>query len=656
MTTHNSQYSAETAHPDKQESSPAPTAAGTTASNVSTTGNATTPDASIALNADATPVADVPPRLFGSFVEHLGRCVYGGIYEPSHPTADENGFRQDVLDLVKELGVTCVRYPGGNFVSNYNWEDGIGPRENRPVRRDLAWHCTETNEMGIDDFYRWSQKAGTEIMLAVNMGTRGLKAALDELEYVNGAPGTAWADQRVANGIEEPMDIKMWCIGNEMDGPWQVGHMNLAWHCTETNEMGIDDFYRWSQKAGTEIMLAVNMGTRGLKAALDELEYVNGAPGTAWADQRVANGIEEPMDIKMWCIGNEMDGPWQVGHMSPEEYAGAVDKVAHAMKLAESGLELVACGSSGAYMPTFGTWEKTVLTKAYENLDFVSCHAYYFDRGHKTRAAASMQDFLASSEDMTKFIATVSDAADQAREANNGTKDIALSFDEWGVWYSDKWNEQEDQWKAEAAQGLHHEPWPKSPHLLEDIYTAADAVVEGSLMITLLKHCDRVRSASRAQLVNVIAPIMAEEHGPAWRQTTFYPFAEAALHARGQAYAPAISSPTIHTEAYGDVPAIDAVVTWDEQARTGLLLAVNRDANTPHTLTIDLSGLPGLPGLGTLALGKAQLLHEDDPYRTNTAEAPEAVTPQPLGIAMNATGTCTATLPAISWISVEFHG
>ena len=185
MTTHNSQYSAETTHPDKQESSPVPTAAGTTASNVSTTGNATTPDASIALNADATPVADVPPRLFGSFVEHLGRCVYGGIYEPSHPTADENGFRQDVLDLVKELGVTCVRYPGGNFVSNYNWEDGIGPRENRPVRRDLAWHCTETNEMGIDDFYRWSQKAGTEIMLAVNMGTRGLKAALDELEYVN---------------------------------------------------------------------------------------------------------------------------------------------------------------------------------------------------------------------------------------------------------------------------------------------------------------------------------------------------------------------------------------------------------------------------------------------------------------------------------------
>ena len=511
-------------------------------------------------------ISPIDRRLYGSFIEHLGRAVYTGIYEPAHPLADEQGFRRDVLDLVRKLNVPVVRYPGGNFVSGFRWEDSIGPKEQRPRRLDLAWKTTEPNTFGLHEFVDWAKKANTEVMYAINLGTRDILDA----QYV--------------------------------------------------------------------------------------VEYCNHPSGTAWSDLRVKNGAKDPFNIKLWCLGNEMDGPWQVGHMSPEEYAGAVDKVAHAMKLAESGLELVACGSSGAYMPTFGTWEKTVLTKAYENLDFVSCHAYYFDRGHKTRTAASMQDFLASSEDMTKFIATVSDAADQAREANNGTKDIALSFDEWGVWYSDKWNEQEDQWKAEAAQGLHHEPWPKSPHLLEDIYTAADAVVEGSLMITLLKHCDRVRSASRAQLVNVIAPIMAEEHGPAWRQTTFYPFAEAALHARGQAYAPAISSPTIHTEAYGDVPAIDAVVTWDEQARTGLLLAVNRDANTPHTLTIDLSGLPGLPGLGTLALSKAQLLHEDDPYRTNTAEAPEAVTPQPLDIAMNATGTCTATLPAISWISVEFHG
>lgn len=504
-------------------------------------------------------VADVPTRLFGSFVEHLGRCVYGGIYDPSHPSADAEGFRTDVLDLVRELGVTCVRYPGGNFVSNYNWEDGTGPRAQRPVRRDLAWHSTETNEVGIDDFHRWSQKAGTEIMLAVNMGTRGLHAALEELEYVNGAPGTALADRRVANGIPEPMDIRMWCIGNEMDGPWQVGHMDA------------------------------------------------------------------------------------------ETYATEVERVAHAMKLAESGLELVACGSSSAHMPTFGTWERTVLTKAYEYLDFVSCHAYYYDRGAK-----SFQDFLCSAEDMAGFITTVAVCADEAKAANHGGKDIALSFDEWGVWYSDVWNQQEADWKAAGGEGLHHEPWPKAPHLLEDIYTAADAVVEGSLMITLLKHCDRVRSASRAQLVNVIAPIMAEPNGPAWRQTVFYPFAEAARHARGAAYSPDIDSPTVHTASYGDVPAIDAVVTWDEQSRTGLLLAVNRDESEAHQLDIDLSGLIG--GNGSFAVTRAQMLHDDDPYRSNTAEAPETVVPHECKTTVTDPGRIGIVLPAISWIGVEFRG
>lgn len=521
-------------------------------------------DVIIAISADHAPVADVPARMFGSFVEHLGRCVYGGIYEPGHPSADEDGFRTDVLDLVRELGVTCVRYPGGNFVSNYNWEDGTGPRDQRPVRRDLAWHCTETNEMGIDDFYRWSRKAGTEIMLAVNMGTRGLKAALDELEYVNGAAGTAWADKRIDNGITEPMDIRMWCIGNEMDGPWQVGHMD------------------------------------------------------------------------------------------PDEYASAVDKVAHAMKLAESGLELVACGSSSAHMPTFGTWERKVLTKAYDNLDFVSAHAYYYDHGHKTADRGELQDFLASAEDMAQFVATVAEQADAAKAAHHGDKDIAISFDEWGVWYSDAWNEQEAQWKAEATQGLHHEAWPKAPHLLEDIYSAADAVVEGSLMITLLKHCDRVRSASRAQLVNVIAPIMAEPNGPAWKQTTFYPFAEAAAKARGNVYAPAITAPTIHTATYGDVAAIDAVVTWDDRTRTGLLLAVNRDLDNAHTVTLSLNGLDNHASEHNVTITRAQLLHDDDPYRKNTADHPLAVTPTALDVTAGESNTVTFNLPAVSWTAIEF--
>lgn len=503
------------------------------------------------------PVAAIPPPLFGSFVEHLGRCVYGGIYEPGHPTSDRYGFRSDVIDLVRELGVTCVRYPGGNFVSTYAWEDGTGPRDARPIRRDPAWHSTETNQVGIDDFYRWSQEAGTEIMLAVNMGTRGIAAALDELEYVNGAAGTTLADRRISNGITEPMDIRM------------------------------------------------------------------------------------------WCIGNEMDGPWQVGHMTAQEYARAVDKVAHAMKLADSGLELVACGSSNAHMPTFGEWERTVLTTAYDNLDFVSCHAYYFEHGH-----ADLQEFLTSSQDMATFIDTVAGCAREAKEDNGGTHDIALSFDEWGVWYSDRWNRIEAEWKANAA-AVHHDPWPKAPHLLEDIYTVADAVVEGSLMIAMLKRCDSVRSASRAQLVNVIAPIMAEPNGPVWRQTVFYPFAEAAHHARGTAYAPRITGPVVHTRAYGAVQAVDAVVTWDEESRTGLILAVNRDAAAEHRLDVDCSTLPGITDDGLHATHAIQL-HDADPYRRNTATAPNSVTPYAIHTITGTPATLTFDMPAISWTAVRF--
>jgi len=167
--------------------------------------------------------APVQARTFGSFVEHLGRCVYSGIYEPSHPIADDNGFRADVIEAVRELGVTMVRYPGGNFVSGYRWEDGIGPKEQRPRRLDLAWHSTEPNDVGVDEFMRWARLAEVEPMMAVNLGTRGIQEALDLLEYCNVPGGTYWSDKRKENGAVEPYRVKLWCLGNEMDGPWQIG-------------------------------------------------------------------------------------------------------------------------------------------------------------------------------------------------------------------------------------------------------------------------------------------------------------------------------------------------------------------------------------------------------------------------------------------------
>src|ERR1700733_15809938 len=175
----------------------------------------------IKLRADAV-IARTDRRLFGAFVEHLGRCVYGGIFEPGHPSADAHGFRQDVLALVRELGPTIVRYPGGNFVSGYNWEDGIGPVEQRPRRLDLAWLSTETNQFGTNEFIDWCRTADVEQMLAVNLGKRDGDAARQLLEYCNHAGGTALSEQRRAHGWDVPHGVKLWCLGNEMDGPWQM--------------------------------------------------------------------------------------------------------------------------------------------------------------------------------------------------------------------------------------------------------------------------------------------------------------------------------------------------------------------------------------------------------------------------------------------------
>lgn len=261
-------------------------------------------------------VAPISRRIFGSFVEHLGRCVYDGIYEPGHPTANEDGFRMDVVELVRELGSTTVRYPGGNFVSGYRWEDGVGPRDERPVRRDLAWHSIETNQVGLEEFARW---------------------------------------------------------------------------CKLTD---------------SELMMAVNLGTRGIEAALDLLEYANHPSGTALSDQRIANGAKDPYNIRMWCLGNEMDGPWQIGHMSAEDYGKIAARTASAMKTADKDLELVVCGSSGSSMPTFGEWERVVLEQSYDYVDYISCHAYYQERN------GDLGSYLASSLDMQYFIETVVATAD----------------------------------------------------------------------------------------------------------------------------------------------------------------------------------------------------------------------------------------------------
>lgn len=485
-------------------------------------------------------LAPVSRRLFGSFVEHLGRCVYTGIFEPDHPSADEEGFRTDVLELVRELGATIVRYPGGNFVSGYRWRDGIGPVEDRPARLDLAWHSLEPNKVGTDEFLSWCAKAGAEPMWAVNLGTGGVLDAVDLLDYVNGS-----------------------------------------------------------------------------------------AP-TAMADLRRRNGHEEPYGVRMWCLGNEMDGPWQIGHMDAQTYGTAAVTAARAMRMVDPGLELVACGSSGPFMPTFGDWERTVLEACYDEVDYISLHRYYEEKD------GDLASFLASGVDLDHFIEAVIATADHVGAKRRSSKRISISVDEWNVWYQSR-----DESKVPTGG-----EWPIGPRLLEDKYNVADAVVVGGLIISLLKHCDRVTAACQAQLVNVIAPIMAEPGGPAWRQTIFHPFAQAARLARGVAVPLHLDTPTHDTAAHGTVSSVDGIATWDDASDSGAVFLVNRTPDATIDVEIDLGAL------GDARVRNVSVLTDDDPYRRNSAEEPGAVVPRE-GLAKEEDRLLHVTLPPVSWTVLE---
>ncbi|MCU7820187.1 alpha-N-arabinofuranosidase [Kitasatospora sp. DSM 101779] len=486
-------------------------------------------------------VAPVRRRTFGSFVEHLGRCVYTGIYEPEHPSANKDGFRMDVVDLVRELGSTTIRYPGGNFVSGFRWEDSIGPRDKRPVRRDLAWHSLESNQVGLDEFATWLKLTGSELMLAVNLGTRGILSALDLLEYANHPSGTALSDLRIANGTPEPHNIRMWCLGNEMDGPWQTGFLNA------------------------------------------------------------------------------------------EDYGKLAARTASAMKMADKDLELVVCGSSSAGMPTFGDWERTVLEHSYEHVDHISCHAYYQEHD------GDLGSFLASALDMDFFIDGVVATVDHVGAKKHSSKKIGISFDEWNVWYQ----------KEHQESGEVNDEWRHAPRQLDDVYSAADAVVVGNLLMTLLKRSDRVASASLAQLVNVIAPIMTEPGGPAWRQTSFHPFSITSRLAAGEVIRPAVESPAYTTARYGEASVIDAVATVEE-GRSALFL-VNRGLSQPAQVTVDVRSL------GSSRILEALTLADRDVYAKNTLAEPNRVVPRTNPNATLTDGVLTIELPPVSWTAVALH-
>lgn len=481
-------------------------------------------------------------NLFGSFLEHLGRAVYEGIYDPGSPLSDANGFRKDVMEEVHNLGVPIIRYPGGNFVSGYNWLDGVGPKKERPRVLDKAWNTIDTNQFGTNEFMAWSKMVGARPLMGLNLGT----------------------------------------------------------------------------------------GTPERAAAL--VEYCNIEKGTKWSDLRRSHGVEQPYKVEHWCLGNEMDGPWQIGHMTATEYGLKAQDAARQMHAVDPSLKLIACGSSGPFMPTYLEWDREVLEQCYEYVDALSLHRYIGNTQEETGNDSAK--FVAMNLSMEKQIAETLAVCDMVRGHKRSPKKLWLSFDEWNVWYRAR--------DAEAMNGHEHE----APHLLEEVYNLEDALLVGGIVNTLMRNTDRIKIACLAQLVNVIAPIATNEKG-LLRQTIFYPYSWALQWARDTVLDALVESPTYDVAGMGQVPYLDVAGTLSPDGRIALFI-LNRDLVKSHAVEIHWQDL------APAKLLNSTILTGNDLKAFNTFESPKRVAPQTFDQPSTVGGRTSFEVPARSYTALQW--
>ena len=488
-------------------------------------------------------IATIDPNLFGSFLEHLGRAIYEGIYDLGSKLSDSNGFRKDVMEEVRGLGVPIIRYPGGNFVSGYNWLDGVGPKQERPRVLDKAWNSINTNQFGTDEFMMWCKTVGTQPLMGLNLGT----------------------------------------------------------------------------------------GTPEQAAAL--VEYCNVEKGTRWSELRRKNGIAEPYKVNHWCLGNEMDGPWQIGHMTATEYGFKAADAARQMRYVDPSLKLVACGSSGPLMPTYLEWDREVLEQCYEYVDALSLHRYVGNTKEETGYDSGK--YLALNLTLDRQIAETVAVCDMVGGRKRSPKKLWLSFDEWNVWYRAR--------SGDAVNGHEQE----APHLLEEVYNLEDALVVGGIVNTLLRNANRVKLACLAQLINVIAPIMTNENG-LFRQTIYYPYSWGLQMARGEVLDLLSECATEEIAGIGTVPYLDAVGTFAKEDGTVTLFLLNRDIAKARE--IDVVWEDAAPA----RVQTAQVLTGNDLKAFNSFESPKKVVPVDLGKPATSGGHTKFELPPHSYSVIRW--
>ena len=491
-------------------------------------------EAKVTLNTSFS-AGQIDPRIFSGFLEHLGRSIYGGAYDPGNDLSNEDGSRLDVTDAMTGMNMPYVRYPGGNFVSNYDWRDGVGP--SRQPFPDFAWKTTEPNTFGTDEFMKWCKIVGTEPMMAVNLGTLG--------------PAEA--------------------------------------------------------------------------AAL--VEYCNLDTDTRWAQERRANGYEAPHAGKMWCLGNEMDGPWQAGHVPADQYALKARNAAKLMKGLDPSIELIAAGSSGRQMPTYLEWDRTILEACWDDIEFISAHRY------STNAANNTPEFLAEGVVIDSILDDYTGVIAYVKGMKQSDHDVYISFDEWNVWYKERGGVSQDgQWKT-------------GPALLEEVYNLEDALVCAQYMNSFIRRADVVKVACLAQIVNVIAAVLTRPDG-ILKQSIYYPFALYSEYAKGVSLTPAVDSPTYDAGERGEVQFIDASASYDDKTGDLALFLVNRSVDEDAQVTIDLSDR-SITGAGSV-----QIMTGDDPKLANTWDEPNNVVPG-IGNAELSGGVLTVDVPKLGMAVVS---
>lgn len=483
-------------------------------------------------------VSAISPLLFSGFAEHMGRCIYEGIYDPASPHADERGLRRDVLEALRELKFRSIRYPGGNFLSGYRWLDGVGPREERPRRRDLAWQSIETNQFGTNEFMAFCKQIDTQPMLGVNMGTGSIQEAANLVEYCN-------------------------------------------------------------------------------------------APvGTQYGDLRAAHGYREPHGVRYWCLGNEMDGPWQIGHLEAEEYGRKAREAAKMMRWQDEGIELILCGSSNARMATYPEWDRVALEICWEQVNYHSMHYYAGNREGDTGS------YLALSAEFEAFVDTLAGVLRYVKARNRSRHEVFLSWDEWNVWYK--------------ATGPEHTRghWTEAPHLIEEVYNLEDALVVAQWMNVFLRKSDVLKIACLAQIVNVIAPLLTTREG-LLKQSIYYPIVLFNRLAAGAALDVAVRAPLYATAQFGDMPLLDVSASYDEGSGQSAVFMVNRSQT--ESVAVEMVWQDRAPQ----RIGEVWQVAGSDPKAANSFERPNEVVA--VGVAAPAIrdGRATLVVPPLSFTALE---